>query len=248
MNPSVVVTGGARRLGKAIAIAFARRDCKVAISYHKTSKEDVDRALIELQNAGAHDVMAVEINLEKLSDGEKLIKEVAKSYGAVDVLVNSAAVFPESTSLEKTDEKLWDSTFTLNLKQQFFLSQEVIALQKKLKLPLSIVNIASLGGLQTWKRRVVYNVSKAGIIALTKSLAREVAEFNMRVNAVAPGGVDIPDEMDGAAKLVEKEYIPMGRYAQPDEVASAVVYLALDASYITGQLLAVDGGRLLFSR
>lgn len=248
MEPVVLITGGAHRLGKSIASAFAQRGYRIAISFHESNDTVVDGALIDFQNLGAKDVIAFEANLEKVSETQKLAKLVLKQFGRIDVLINSAAIFPDQKELGDVDEKFWDRAFSLNLKQQFFLSQEVIGIQQKLDLPLSIVNLTSLGGLQTWKGRLVYNVSKAALIALTKSLAREVGSLGMRVNSVAPGAVDIPGEMEGAPDIVGKEYIPMSRYAKPEEIASAVVFLALDATYITGQTVAVDGGRLLFSR
>ena len=185
-----------------------------------------------------------------MTDGEKVAAEAQKTFGRIDILVNNAGNSPALSSVLDVEERLWDTVMNLNLKGLFFLSQAAARLMKE-QGGGSIINIASINGLKPEKDISVYSVSKAGVIMVTKAMALELAPYNIRVNAIAPGLIltkmaqDRFDAMPGdSERLLSRT--PMGRFGQPEEIASTVVYLASDASsFMTGETLVANGGVLL---
>ncbi|HET7152402.1 MAG TPA: SDR family NAD(P)-dependent oxidoreductase [Candidatus Kapabacteria bacterium] len=239
-----LITGGARRLGKHMALALAHEGYDVVITYNHSAK-DAQRTVVELKKLGS-DSIALRAEVSKKAQVEKIIAQIGKKYGRLDVLIGNAGMYPEATPLEKVTEKLFDDTIATNLKGNFLFGQAASALMKKNnkgenKTGGRIVFMASLGGLQIWKDRLPYNVSKAGVIALTKAMARALAADGISVNAIAPGHIEMNDE-PGAVPTFGSERVPMGRFGTPDDIVRAMLFFVNSATYITGEILAVDGG------
>src|SRR6478609_870779 len=233
-----LVTGGARRVGAAIARALAAKGMQIAVHYGSSSKEG-EQVVKELRATGVK-AEAFGADLRKVDEAKGLADRVAKHFGALDVVVNSAANMLEGPVESVTPEQ-WEETFSLNLRAPFFVTQGALVHLKQGK--GKVVNIADLAGLEPWPKYVAHCTSKAGVIMLTKSLARALAP-DITVNAVAPGAVLLPDDWDAAARKHFAETTPLRRLGSAEDVAGAVIYL-LEADYVTGEVLVVDGGRLL---
>jgi NAD(P)-dependent dehydrogenase (short-subunit alcohol dehydrogenase family) len=236
---AALVTGAGRRIGQAIAIGLARAGCDIAVHYHG-SAEGAEETARAVHGAGRR----AELLRADLSDpaaAKGLADQAARVLKRLDVLVNSAAVMVRQPVEEVTPES-WDETLDLNLRAVFFVSQGAIPHLRRAK--GKIVNIADLAGLEPWPAYVTHCVSKAGVIMLTKALARALAP-DIAVNAVAPGAVLLPDEWDDAAREHIVETTPLRRLGEPADVVAAVKFLLADTDYVTGTVLVVDGGRLI---
>ena len=231
-----LVTGAGRRIGRTIALALGARGMRVAVHYHMTADGAAQTAReIAAQGAEARVLAA---DLRQPAAPARLIADVLAEFGALDVLVNSAAVMVRTPLGEVTPEA-WDEMFALNLRAPFFCAQAAApALRSR---GGAIVNIADLAGMETWPGYMPHGITKAGILHMTRALARVLAPA-VRVNAVAPGSVLLPDDWgpDAAERLVNTT--PLRRLGSPDDVAQAVLYL-LEADYVTGHTVVVDGGR-----
>jgi len=233
-----LVTGAAKRLGRSAALRLAREGADLAIHY-RSSKDSAEAAAQEIQALGRRCV-ALQADLGDVSQIRGLFAAAAKRFGRLDILVNNAAVFGPGR-LESATEADWDAVLDANLKSQFFCAQAAAPLLKRSGRGV-IVNFASLGGLQAWPGHIPYCVSKAGVIMLTRCLAKALAP-EVRVNAVAPGTIT----MLGDPPEWEAEYVrlaPLGRTGTSEDVASAVSFL-IHAEFTTGQVLVLDGGRSL---
>ncbi len=240
MNDSLValITGGGRRLGRQIALALARTGFDIVVNYCH-SKEHADETVADIQQFGVRSI-GIQADVARESDVKTLVRTALDEFGQIDVLVNNAAVFT-TVAFSKTSEETWDTTLDINLKGAFLCSQMVAeAMLKRGK--GRIINMASLGGMQAWTRHIPYCVSKAGVIMLTKCLAKELAPC-ISVNAIAPGTIVVPDEESAEVQHLGVEKIPLHRYGSPSDVTDVVVFLATAAEYITGQVFVVDGGR-----
>jgi NAD(P)-dependent dehydrogenase (short-subunit alcohol dehydrogenase family) len=235
-----LVTGGARRLGRQIALALASEGYDIVISYNRSALK-AKRTVKEIRDRGVK-VMAIKADISQKKDIDRLFKVTLKAFGRIDLLVNNAATYI-SSPLPKTTEKIWDTTIDTNLKGTFFCAQAVAATMVKQKTG-KIINIASLGGVQAWKEHIPYSVSKAGVIMLTRILAKSLAP-NIQVNAIAPGTIIIEGEENPAIRHIPKKSILLQRYGQSSDITSLLIYLATTADYITGQTFIVDGGRNL---
>ena len=231
-----LVTGAGRRIGRTIALALGARGMRVAVHYHMTADGAAQTAReIAAQGAEARVLAA---DLRQPAAPARLIADVLAEFGALDVLVNSAAVMVRTPLGEVTPEA-WDEMFALNLRAPFFCAQAAApALRSR---GGAIVNIADLAGMETWPGYMPHGITKAGILHMTRALARVLAPA-VRVNAVAPGSVLLPDDWgsEAAERLVKTT--PLRRLGSPDDVAQAVLYL-LEADYVTGHTVVVDGGR-----
>lgn len=235
-----VISGGSSAIGRAIAITLAREGAAVSFSYlHR--KEDSAGLVRELQDIGVP-VRGFKIDIKDTAAVRRWISETKRIFGEIDIVVNNAGIF-KPLALAFTKKKDWDEVVDTNLGGVFNLTQSVIVDFIKRKQGV-IVNIASanavIGGSPT-----NYVASKAGIIGFTKSLAREVSKYNIRVNAIAPGWIDTEMLKGFGQEYREKLYkkIPLGRLGQPQEVAGLVKFLASErANFITGQTVIVDGG------
>jgi len=233
-----LVTGGARRVGRAIALALAERGARVAIHHH-ASPDDAASAVAAAEALGT-EAWSVAHDLRDPAAPERLVRDVVARFGSLDILVNSAAVM-QRTPLDEVTPEEWDAIFALNLRAPFFVARAAAAAMRGRA--GVIVNLADLAGLEVWPSYIPHGVSKAGVIQLTRALARTLAP-DIRVNAVAPGAVLLPEAWSDAAAARLAATTPLGRLGSPADVAQAVLYL-VEADYVTGETLVVDGGRLL---
>lgn len=233
-----LVTGAGRRVGRAIALALAGKRMRVAVHYNASASEAEETVRLALA-AGAPDAWSVAADLRDPVAIRTLIDGVATRGGALDVLVNSAAEM-KRTPFDSVTPAEWDDIMTLNMRSPFFCSQ---AAARHMKGGGAIVNIADLAALETWPEYIPHGISKAGVMQMTRALARKLAP-TIRVNAVVPGAVLLPEHWtkDDADKLIRTT--PLGRLGAPEDVAHAVIYL-LESDYVTGDAVVVDGGRHL---
>lgn len=239
-NPVIFVTGSADRLGKAIALLMAQRGARLIIHYY-SGKDKVLGTVEEITAAGCKP-LTVQGDLSIPSTWENIRDKILHAYGKLDVLVNNAAVFYK-TPLFEISEAQWDHFMNVNLKGAFWgckIFGEVMFRQKQGK----IINIADIAAEQVWPGYIPYSVSKAGLIALTRGMARALAP-HVAVNAITPGLV-LPDEGFDEKKqhaLVEK--IPLKHAGSAQDVANAVAFLVEGSNFITGETIKIDGGRTL---
>jgi NAD(P)-dependent dehydrogenase (short-subunit alcohol dehydrogenase family) len=235
---TVFITGAGRRIGRGLALGFAERGWDVAIHYGSSE----ERARQTLRDVEAHGVkgLLVRADVRNREEIRRAIFTARDHFGAIDVLVNNAGVYPPATPIEEVTEEMWREVIETNLYGEFFAAQAAAEAMKERGGKGGVVNISSLGAYQIWKDRIPYNVSKAGVVQLTRALARALAP-DITVNSVAPGTIEIPDD-PAPGKLIPPSRIPMRRYGNVDDIFRAVWFFAVDASYITGQTLIVDGG------
>jgi len=227
----VLVTGAAKRIGRGIALRLARESARVAIHY-SSSEAEARATAAECGNAPLF-----RANLEKLGEIERLFSDVQQHFGKLDGLVNNAARFTRKDPLEITESD-WDFVHSVNLKATFFCCQQA-ARRMLAGEGGKIVNISSLGGLRAWPENAHYCASKAGVIHLTRALAQAWAP-KITVNSVAPGVIPFGEPDERVKRLIAKT--PAGRAGTADEIADAVVFFLTASDFITGQVLAVDGG------
>ncbi|WP_228370486.1 3-oxoacyl-[acyl-carrier-protein] reductase [Gottschalkia acidurici] len=233
-----LVTGGSRGIGKAVALKLASLGADIAIVDINTSEQVVE----EIEKLGRK-AISLKADVSKMEETNEVVSEVLKEFGKVDILVNNAGITRDNL-LMKMSEEDWDSVMNINLKGSFNMTKSLIRPMLKQKI-CSIINMASVVGVAGNAGQCNYSASKAGLIGFTKSLAKEVAKKNIRVNAVAPGFIksDMTDKLDD--KIIEGYLanIPLGRLGDIEDIADTVAFLASDMSkYITGQVLVVDGG------
>lgn len=242
-NKVALVTGGARRLGKDIALALAGKGFDIIISYNESSKSVLEETLSALKEKGVV-VNAVKCDLTKFQEIQKLFRAVKVKYKRLDLLVNNAAIFSRTDFLE-TSERVFEKFIDTNLKSVFFCCQEAAKIMLKSELNHShIINISSLGGFENWTGYIPYSLSKAGVIKLTKQLAKKLAP-KIIVNSIAPGTIIIDDDENENVNPEEVAGYPMKRFARSDDITSLLLYLALENTYLTGQTIIVDGGKNL---
>lgn len=241
LNRTALVTGGARRLGLEIARAIAAEGGNLVVTYHTSSTQDVKRAIAALKDAGSPRVDAYKCNLADPRQVDRFCTKLGKEHPRIDYLVNSAANFIHENLFEATREA-FDETMALNLRAPFLLSQCVARGMKRGGFG-RIVNVADIAGFVPFPGYLAYSMSKAGLIAMTKGLAKALAP-EVLVNCVAPGPVLLPEDFDAEDAKHAVEPTLLKRTGSPEEIAAAVVFL-LRSEYITGATLPVDGGRLL---
>ncbi len=234
--PTILITGSARRIGKGIARFFANKGWDVIIHYH-TSENSAENLTKELQSLGIR-TKSYKADLSNKKEIEDTFEKIHSEFDKIDVLVNNAAIYPKQKSIEEISIEEWDTTFAINLRAYFIISQ---IFAKHCKDEGRLINISSLGGLEIWKKRITYNVSKAGVIQLTKALARNLAP-KISVNCICPGAIYIEDELASEPIDIFEQKIPMMRYGQISDICDAVYFFSTASKYITGQVLAVDGG------
>jgi pteridine reductase len=231
-----LVTGAGTRVGREIALALGRAGMRVGVHYARSERgaRDVAEQII----ASGSDARTLPGDLTDPATSPRLVEHTAKVFGGIDVLVNSAAVMMRTPVGEVLVED-WDAMFALNLRAPFFLSQAAARVMSDKG--GVIVNIADLAAFETWKGYIPHAITKAGIVQMTRGLAHALAP-KIRVNAVAPGSVLLPDgwTQDQADKLASTT--PLGRIGKPEDVSAAVMYL-ICADYVTGETIIVDGGR-----
>jgi len=231
-----LVTGAARRIGREVALRLAAEGAQVAIHYRR-SRAEADAVAAQIAGAGG-EAICVAADLTRPGEIETLFGAVESRFGRLDILVNSAAAF-SPTPLHETTEDQWDRLLDSNLKSQFFCAQFAAPLLRASGHG-RIVNFTSLGGLVAWPRYTAYCVSKAGVIMLTRCLARALAP-EVTVNAVAPGTISFAEDAPELAENFIRQ-APLARTGTPQDITAAVLYL-VHAAFVTGQVLVVDGGR-----
>jgi 3-oxoacyl-[acyl-carrier protein] reductase len=239
-----VVTGGARGIGRAISETLAKRGADIVIG--DIQLELAEATARELATATGRKVIACQVNVASLESANALVASTLEAFGRLDILVNNAGVTRDKLVM-RMEEADWDLVLDVNLKGTFNCSKAAFRPMMKQRSG-RIVNISSVSGQAGQVGQANYSASKAGVIGLTKALAREFATRNITVNAVAPGFVPTALTVDLPAELKESmlKLTPLGRMGTPEEIAYAVAFLASDeASYITGQVLAVDGGMFM---
>ncbi len=236
---TALVTGGARRVGRALALGLAEAGAHIVVGYHASASE-AQETVREIEALGRR---AVAIRAD-MSSGDEVRTMVARAegeMGAIDILVNSASRFDRKPVLEITEAE-WDLVFAVNLRGPFLLSQAIApGMQQRGR--GTIVNIADLSALQPWPGYAHHAVSKAGLVHLTKVLARALGPV-IRVNAIAPGTVLPPDDYDGSDSAGGPERRVVSPAGTPQDVLAALLYL-VRSDYVTGDVLVVDGGRAL---
>ena len=233
---TILVTGAAKRLGRAIALAAAENGADVAITYRESAREA--RAVVaELAQRGV-EALAVRCDVTDEKSVREMVKEVARELGGINVLVNNAANY-EDIKFEKITVGQWDAIFASNTRGPFLVSREALPYLRKRR--GRIVNLGSLGGLRPWATHVHYCSSKAAVHMLTKALAKALAP-EIAVNAVAPGVIALGEESATAFMRKMAKQTPMQRNGTAADIAAAVMFFATAPQFITGQVLAVDGG------
>jgi len=240
---AAVVTGGGRGIGRAICLAFAREGADVVVNY--ASRDQPAQEVVGAIEAMGRKGVAVKGNVAVKADVEKIIQTAIEHFGKIDILVNNAGV-SKPNMLYKMTEEQWDEVIDIQLKGPFLCIQAASKYMMERKYG-KIINVTSSAGLWGTKGQINYSSAKGGIVALTKSAARELAGFGITVNVVQPGYVstEMTEKIRTDPKLREiyMGRILLGRFAEPEEVAHTFVFLASDeANYITGQLICVDGG------
>src|SRR5208282_3460640 len=233
---TMLVTGAAKRLGRAIALAAAENGADVAITYRESEREA--RALIRELAVKGVEALAVRCDVTDETSVREMVKEVARELGRIDVLVNNAANY-ETAEFDKITVTQWDAIFASNTRGPFLVSREALPHLRRRR--GRIINMGSLGGLRPWATHAHYCSSKAAVHMLTKVMAKALAP-EIAVNAVAPGMIDLGEK--SAASFMKKmaKETPMQRDGTAADIAAAVMFFAAAPQFITGQVLAVDGG------
>ncbi len=234
-----LVTGAARRLGRELALALARAGADIVVNYQKSASEAQE--LVRAIEALGQRAILVQGNVALARDVRRLLEVVTEVFGTLDILVNNASTFENVPLLEITEEQ-WDRVMAVNLKGPFLVSQAFYPLLRAHRHGL-IVNMTDLAGIQTWPAYGHHGVSKAAVIHLTKVLARHFAP-DVRVNAIAAGTVLPPADYTAAQVESLRGRTPLQRIGTPTDVVRALLYL-VEADYVTGEMMIVDGGRLL---
>lgn len=235
-----LVTGASRGIGKACAIELAKAGYDVIINY-AGNVEAADKTVEEIKALGV-EAEAYKFDVSNKEEVDNSIAQIVEKYGRIDVLVNNAGITRDGLFMRMSDEN-WNAVINTNLSSAFFVSQPVVKVMMKQRSG-AIVNMASVVGVSGNAGQANYSAAKAGLIGLTKTLAKELGSRGIRVNAVAPGFIntDMTKDLD-TSKFTD--FIPLKRLGEPEDIAKAVKFLAIDAQYVTGQVLEVDGGLII---
>jgi 3-oxoacyl-[acyl-carrier protein] reductase len=238
-----LVTGSSRGVGRAVALSFAKEGANVLVNY--TSNEKAAEEAVEAIEAMGSKAVAVKADVAQKSDAENLVATAVDTFGGLDILVNNAGFTRPALMIKMTEEQ-WDQVVDIHLKGAFLCSQAAANRMKEQKRG-KIINVMSVAGLVGTVGQINYSAAKGGILSMTKSMARELARYNICANVISLGIVatDMTEKIRSDEKLKEiyMNRILLKRFAEPDDISPAFVFLASDESnYITGQLLCVDGG------
>ncbi len=235
-----LVTGGAHRVGKAIALGLAAQGARLGLHYHRT-KQHAKATLEEVRALGSEGVL-LQGDFRRVADIKAVVDGCVAHFGRIDVLINNAAIYFR-TPLGETTEQQWDDLLGINLKAPFFCSQFAAQVMKK-QGSGKIVNIADVAGINPWPGFIPYSVSKAGLISLTRGLAKALAP-DIQVNAIASGTVLMSEGASEEYTREIREKTLLKKIGSPEDVVNTVLFLLQGSDYITGAVIPVDGGRLL---
>ena len=244
MSKVALITGGTTGIGKAIAIKLAKQGYDIALNY-RTENETVENAKKEVESQNVK-CITVKGDVSNFEDCEKFVKQVIEEYGQIDVLVNNAGI-TKDTLIMRMKEKDFTDVIDINLTGTFNVTKNVVSYMMKARNG-RIINLSSVVGVTGNAGQTNYSASKAGIIGFTKSLAKELGSRNILVNAVAPGFIEtkMTDVLKEQVKEEIAKNIPLKRMGTPDDVANVVGFLASeDSSYVTGQVINIDGGMVM---
>jgi 3-oxoacyl-[acyl-carrier protein] reductase len=236
-----LVTGASRGLGRAIALKLASLGCRVAVNY-VASDDAANEVVSQITGAGGEAMMA-KANIADSSAVKGMFRQIMANWGRIDILVNNAGITSDNL-LPRMSDEVWDEVINTNLRGAYLCTRFALRYMMN-QSGGRIINIASLAGLMGNAGQANYSASKGGLIAFTKSVAREVGSLNITANAVAPGFIttDMTDKLSQENKDMILSRIPLGRYGTPDDVAELVAFLASErAGYITAQVICIDGG------
>jgi 3-oxoacyl-[acyl-carrier protein] reductase len=242
-----IITGAASGIGRATAVTLAESGAAVTINY-KRNEKDAELLRKQIVSMGGR-AITVQADVTLASDVEALVKRAAEEFGPVDVLVNNAGSLVERLRILELTEERWDEVMDLNLKSAFLCSKAVVPSMMERKAG-AIINLSSIAGRNGGALGSIhYSTAKGGLITFTKGLAKELAPFGVRVNAVSPGVIDTPYHEQFSSPEMMKNYvnaIPLGRVGKPEEVAKVIAFLASDAaSYLAGETIEINGGMFM---
>jgi NAD(P)-dependent dehydrogenase (short-subunit alcohol dehydrogenase family) len=244
-----IISGGARGMGRAMAVRFAAEGCAVAVV--DINLAEADGTVAEIEKSGGR-AIAVQCDVTRETQVRDAVKRTVDAFGTVDIMVNNAGAAGASFPIEELPEDVWDATQALNLKSQYFFCKYVVPIMKAKRYG-KIINLSSIGGIQPPAHHIAYNTAKAAILGFTYDLATALAPLNINVNAIVPGPVrtSFYDRTTGAMTDAEKDAffaalgrkVPLQRPGTPEEMAGAALFLASElGAYVTGQALYVSGG------
>jgi NAD(P)-dependent dehydrogenase (short-subunit alcohol dehydrogenase family) len=233
-----VVTGAGRRMGRSIAVTLARAGASVVVNYGRSRGAALE-TVREIRALGV-DSLAIRADVSKPAEVRAMFRAVEWRFARLDILVNNAGIF-FARKWDQLTEKDWDRILAVNLKGPFFCAQAAARLMMRRKRG-TIVNISSLGGLEAWPSYTHYCASKAGLIMVTRCLAKALAP-HIRVNSVAPGSILFPEEKISTWSENVLKTTPLQKAGRPEDIAEMVLYLVTHGDFITGQVFAVDGGK-----
>jgi len=239
---TALVTGAARRLGRASALALAEAGADVAITFHHSARE-ARETVVDLSGSGVR-AFALRCDVTDEASVRAMMKDAGRELGGIDILVNNAANY-QAVEFEKLTVSEWDAIFASNTRGPFLVSREALKWMRRKRgnrsVEAKIINMGSLGGLKPWTTHAHYCSSKAALHMLTKVMAKALAP-EIAVNAIAPGMIDLGEKSAAAFFRRMAKQTPMGRNGRADEIAEALLFFATAPQFITGQILTVDGG------
>jgi NAD(P)-dependent dehydrogenase (short-subunit alcohol dehydrogenase family) len=242
-----LITGGGRNLGRELALALAKEGADIIINYF-SSENDALQTQTETEKLGVK-AMLVKTDISRISEIQNMANTAIHAFGKIDILINNAGIFMR-TPLNELTEKKWDEVLDTNLKSVLFTAKAFFSPSSPVGAGFQparkgmILNIADVGGFRPWPGYLAYCISKAGVIMATKCLASALAP-DVQVNCIAPGMISFPEEFDNHKKDKILDRIPMKRLGSYQDIVNAALFLLCDASFVTGQAIIVDGGRVL---